>query len=72
MKIWLKDAGLRAVKTFAQTFCSLMTVGAALNEIDWKYIASVSIVASIYSIMTSLAGLPETDLRLDIEGDIDE
>lgn len=58
-KAWLKAAFTRAVKTFAQTFASLMTVGAALNEIDWVYTASVSAVAFIYSIVTSLAGLPE-------------
>lgn len=58
-KLWLKSAGIRAIKTFAQTFASLMTVGAAVNEIEWKYIASVSAVAFIYSVLTSLGGLPE-------------
>lgn len=58
-KLWLKSAIKRAIKTFAQTFASLMTVGAALNEIDWGYTASVSAVAFIYSILTSLGGLPE-------------
>ena len=58
-KVWLKAAAVRAVKTFAQTFASLMTVGAAINEINWGYIASVSTVAFVYSVATSLAGLPE-------------
>lgn len=58
-KTWLKAALKRAIRTFAQTFASLMTVGAALNEIEWVYIASVSAVAFIYSIATSLGGLPE-------------
>jgi hypothetical protein len=58
-KTWLKAALTRAIKTFAQSFASLMTVGLALSEIDWAYIASVSAVAFIYSIVTSLAGLPE-------------
>lgn len=56
---WLKAAGIRAVKTFAQTFASLMTVGAVLSEIEWGYIASASAVSGIYSIVTSVAGLPE-------------
>ena len=56
---WLKAATIRAVKTFAQTFASLMTVGAVLSEIDWVYILSASAVAFIYSIATSIAGLPE-------------
>lgn len=58
-KVWAKAALKRAIRTFAQSFASLMTVGLALSEIDWAYIASVSAVAFIYSIVTSLAGLPE-------------
>lgn len=58
-KEWLRAAGIRAIKTFAQTFASMLTVGAAINEIDWKYVASVSVVSAIYSLATSLAGLPE-------------
>lgn len=58
-KLWIKSASIRALKTFAQSFASLMTVGVAINEIDWKYVASVSTVAAIYSIVTSIAGLPE-------------
>ena len=56
---WLKASGIRAIKTFAQTFASLMTVGAVVSEIEWGYIASASAVAGIYSIVTSVAGLPE-------------
>ena len=56
---WFKAAAVRAIRTFAQTFASLMTVGAVMSEIDWGYIASASIVAAIYSMATSVAGLPE-------------
>lgn len=56
---WLKAAGIRAVKTFAQTAASLITVGAVLSEINWAVVLSASAVAFIYSILTSLAGLPE-------------
>ena len=59
MKKWLKAAFIRAVKTFAQTAASLITVGAVISEIDWVMVASASAVAFIYSILTSLAGLPE-------------
>lgn len=65
-KNWIKAAGIRAIRTFAQTFASLMTVGAVLSEIDWLYIASASAVAGIYSIATSVAGLPE--VKEDTEG----
>ena len=57
---WLKAAGIRAVKTFAQTAASLVTVGALLSEINWMMVFSASAVAFIYSVLTSLAGLPET------------
>ena len=60
-KLWLKAAAIRAIKTFAQVFASLLTVGAAINEIDWGYTASVALVSTIYSILTSMAGLPEVD-----------
>lgn len=56
---WLKAAFIRAVKTFFQTFASLMTVGALMSEIEWKTLLSASTVAFIYSMVTSLAGLPE-------------
>ncbi len=59
MKKWIKAAGIRAIRTFAQSFASFITVGAAISEIEWRYILSVSAVAAIYSVVTSVAGLPE-------------
>lgn len=56
---WVKCAGIRAIKTMAQTAVSLLTVGSAMTEIDWLTIGSVSLVAGIFSILTSIAGLPE-------------
>ena len=56
---WLKAAAIRALKTFFQTAASMITVGLAINEIGWGYIASVSAGAAVYSIATSFAGLPE-------------
>ena len=58
-KTWLKAAIIRAVKTFFQTFASLMTVGALMSDIEWKTLLSASTVAFIYSMATSLGGLPE-------------
>jgi len=58
---WWKAAGIRAIKTFAQSFVSLIAVGAAIDEVQWGYVASVSAVAALLSLMTSLAGLPEVD-----------
>lgn len=58
-KEWMKAAGIRAVKTFAQTAVSMLTVGQAMLDINWMHVLSVSAVASIISILTSVAGLPE-------------
>lgn len=58
-KKWLKAAVIRAIKTMAQTAVSLFTVGQAFSDIDWKMVLGVSLVAGIYSILTSLAGIPE-------------
>lgn len=58
-KAWLKAAGTRAVKTMAQTAAGMITVGAAMSEMNWVYIGSVSLTAGILSLLTSVAGLPE-------------
>ncbi len=60
-KKWLAAAGIRALKTVAQTALGFITVGMAIQDVDWKNVASVAIVAGIYSLITSLAGLPELD-----------
>ena len=58
---WLKAAAIRAVKTFCQTALSLLTVGQAFTEISWVNVVSISGVAAIISILTSVAGLPEVE-----------
>ena len=67
-KEWAKAAGIRAIRTFAQAFISMVTVGQAFIEIDWLYVLSVSGVAAVISILTSLAGLPEVESK-NHEGD---
>ena len=64
---WIYRAGIRALKTVAQTALGFITVGMAVNDVDWKNVASVAIVAGIYSLITSLAGLPELDEGADTE-----
>ena len=57
---WLKAAGIRAIKTMAQTALGMITVGMAVQEVSWVHVASVAAVAGILSILTSLAtNLPE-------------
>ena len=60
-KNWWKAAGIRAVRTFAQTAVATITVGTAIQDINWLAVASVSAVAAICSLLTSVAGLPEVD-----------
>ena len=59
MKAWIKCAGVRAIKTMAQTAVSLITVGATMSEIDWAMVGSAALLAGVLSILTSVAGLPE-------------
>lgn len=56
---WLVAAVKRAVKTMAQTAVGMITVGAAMNEMNWAYLGSVSLAAGITSLLTSVAGIPE-------------
>ena len=60
-KEWLRDAAIRAVKTFCQTALSMLTVGQAFIEVNWVNVISVSGVAAVISVLTSVAGLPEVD-----------
>ena len=62
-KTWIKAAAVRAIKTFAQTMVASLTVGAAISDISWRTLLSVSAVAALASILTSIAGLPEVDSK---------
>lgn len=61
LKLWIKAAGIRAVKTMAQTAVSLITVGNLVTDMNWVAIASISLTAGIASVLTSIAGLPEIE-----------
>lgn len=58
-KEWVKAAGIRAVKTVAQTFVATIGTSAVLSAVDWKMVISASVLAGILSVATSVAGLPE-------------
>ena len=58
-KKWLKAAGIRAIKTVAQTAAATIGTSAMINDVNWLMVLSASALAGILSILTSIAGLPE-------------
>ena len=58
---WLKAAGIRAIKTVAQTAVGCIGASVALSDVSWPMVASASILAGLVSLLTSVAGLPEVD-----------
>ena len=59
---WLKAAGIRALKTVAQTAAGTIGATALFTEVNWKVVASTAVLAGILSLITSLAGLPELNV----------
>lgn len=60
-KKWIKAAGIRAIKTMAQTFIATIGSAAVLAAVDWKVVVSATVLAGILSVATSVAGLPEVE-----------
>lgn len=58
-KTWLKAAGIRAIKTVAQTAVATIGTSAVMGEVNWVAVGSASLLAGILSLLTSVAGLPE-------------
>ena len=56
---WAKAAGVRAVKTVAQTFVATVGTATAMGAVDWQMVLSASVLAGVLSIATSVAGIPE-------------
>ena len=63
MKQWFKAAGIRAIKTIAQTAIATIGTSAYISEVDWKLVISASILAGLLSLLTSVAGLPELERK---------
>lgn len=61
VKKWLKAAGIRALKTVAQTAVATIGTSAVISEVNWIAVLSASVLAGILSLLTSLAGLPEVE-----------
>lgn len=60
-KKWVKCAGIRAIKTVAQTAVGSIGASVIFSEVDWKVVVSSALLAGVVSLLTSIAGLPEVD-----------
>ncbi len=58
---WAKAAGMRAIKTVAQTAVATIGSAAVMGEVNWMMVGSASLLAGILSVLTSVAGLPELE-----------
>ena len=63
-KEWAKKAGIRAIKTMAQTAVATIGTSVAMGDVNWVLVGSASLLSGILSLLTSVAGLPEVDKSL--------
>lgn len=66
-KDWIKKAGIRALKTVAQTAVATIGTSAVLSEVNWLMVGSASLLSGVLSLLTSLAGIPEECPEVDVE-----
>ena len=69
-KRWWKAAGIRALKTFAQTAVATIGTTAVMDCVNWEAVLSASVLAGLLSLLTSIAGLPELALQETEENDV--
>lgn len=65
-KTWIKAAGVRAIRTVAQSAVAMIGTAVVIGDVDWLMVGSAAVLSGILSVLTSIAGLPE------VKGDADE
>lgn len=71
-KKWFKYAGIRAIKTVAQTAVALLPAAAMITDVDWRVVAGTAALSGVASLLTSLAGIPEVEKPESDGGDLYE
>ena len=65
-KKWLKATAVRTIKTMAETFGAMVSVAVVMSEVDWRYVASATLLSGILTVATCIKGLPEVNINEDI------
>ena len=60
---WIKKAGIRAIKTMAQTAVALIGTSTLVEAVDWKMVVSGAVLSGIFSVLTSIGGIPEVEAK---------
>lgn len=71
-KKWWKAAGVRAVKTMAQTAAATIGTTTLITNVDWAVVGSATVMAGVLSLLTSIGGLPETSIEEDEDEQLEE
>lgn len=66
-KKWIKAAGIRAIRTVAQTAAATIGTSAAMGDVNWQLVLSSSVLAGILSLLTSVGGLPELEENTEVK-----
>lgn len=70
-KEWAKKAGIRAIKTVAQTAVATIGTSAAIGDVNWLMVLSASVLAGVLSLLTSVAGIPEEEKSVEEKAEND-
>lgn len=69
---WIKAAGIRAVKTMAQSAVAMIPAAATITAVNWEVVVGTAALAGVTSLLMSIKGLPELELELEIESGLEK